>query len=357
MSQTPIDMWETLTTAGIITAQKPAELPSDSPWYVKLLVAFSAWLASLFVLLLIILTGFASSLMDNAYALTITGLALIVAAYTVLRQSDHVFATNFALCISFAGQVLVTLPILDHADKGLHWLLVVLAVFHLLLAIVMPNFIHRVFSSMLAGGYLSYAFGAPYQIFITGIIMVITVWLWLHEFRCPKHMATQRAISYGLTLTVILTTASRLFPETLYFNDGPESIFLWVILSPWLWWVGQALLGAAALYTVWHILDRLGHKLFAPYSIAALLGMLAIVIATMDTEGITVGVLVLLLGFANSNRVLMGLGTVAMLSYISYYYYLLEVSLLDKSQTLLIIGVILLAINFIQQKIAKVTHE
>ncbi len=61
----------------------------------------------------------------------------------------------------------------------------------------------------------------------------------------------------------------------------------------------------------------------------------------------TAGMVVMLLGFAGGNRVLLGLGIVSLLFYISSYYYLLDATLLAKAQILLIVGLVLLAVRWL----------
>jgi uncharacterized membrane protein len=51
---------------------------------------------------------------------------------------------------------------------------------------------------------------------------------------------------------------------------------------------------------------------------------------------------IMLLGFSASNRILLGLGIIALLFFVSSYYYLLDSTLLVKATTLLSVGVILL---------------
>ena len=57
--------------------------------------------------------------------------------------------------------------------------------------------------------------------------------------------------------------------------------------------------------------------------------------------------MIVVLGFANGNRVLTGLGITALLFYVSAYYYLLEETLLFKSGVLLATGIVLLATRWL----------
>jgi uncharacterized membrane protein len=59
---------------------------------------------------------------------------------------------------------------------------------------------------------------------------------------------------------------------------------------------------------------------------------------------------VLVIGFANGNRVLAGLGIIAMLGYLSHYYYSLQITLLEKSAVLACTGIALLAARVALQR-------
>jgi uncharacterized membrane protein len=48
------------------------------------------------------------------------------------------------------------------------------------------------------------------------------------------------------------------------------------------------------------------------------------------------------LGYANANRVLAGFGILALIGYLSYYYYSLQATLLEKSALLAAAGIALL---------------
>ena len=74
----------------------------------------------------------------------------------------------------------------------------------------------------------------------------------------------------------------------------------------------------------------------------ALAAALGLGVLSLQANGISIGLMIILLGFAGCNRVLLGLGVYALLLYVSAYYYFLDATLLEKSLTLLVIGVVLL---------------
>jgi len=175
------------------------------------------------------------------------------------------------------------------------------------------------------------------------VIMLLAAWLWLNEFRYPQHIRKSRAIGYGLVLALVFLKGSVLFGfetmDLLITRDRPD-----LGVRPWM---GEALAGAVTLYVVWQLLQRRGLAGFDRLAISALLGTLLICAVSVEARGITTGLVVMLLGFAGGNRVLLGLGVVSLLFYISSYYYLLDATLLAKAQTLLIVGLVLLSVRWL----------
>lgn len=340
----------TLLQAGLVQGYAPESDTLDSPWYIKLLLAISGWLAALFLL------GFLGAgfefVFRNAVASLMVGSIMIGSAFSLLRIPKNEFYEHAALAISLAGQALIVWAIFDNTNKEIGWL--VTSIFQLVLAIVMPNFVHRVFSSFFTAFCFSMALassGVPY--IASSVVMFAAAWLWLHEFSYPKHMRKQRAIGYGLVLALIQIKGTALFSfSTIGWHAAKADMNLWI--QPWL---GEVLAGAVTLYVVWHILTQLGHGLSEPITIVALIGTVILAMVSMEARGITVGMLILLLGFAGSNRVLIGLGIISLLFYISSYYYLLNATLLEKSQTLLIVGLVLLVTRWLMLRIAPAGKE
>jgi uncharacterized membrane protein len=115
--------------------------------------------------------------------------------------------------------------------------------------------------------------------------------------------------------------------------------------------MGEVFIGAVMFYVLWKLLQRYGQHLSGRVSITVLFSALLVCALSMKVHGLAVGMVVLLLGFSASNRVLMGLGIVAQLFYISSYYYLLEITLLNKSLSLLVVGLVLLAVRWLALRV------
>ena len=117
------------------------------------------------------------------------------------------------------------------------------------------------------------------------------------------------------------------------------------------------MIGAVTLYVVWSLLQHYGQPLKGRLSIAALSATLLICALSMNVQGVTVGMVIICCGFFCANRVLLGLGVVSLLFYISSYYYLLESTLLEKSLSLLGVGLVLLLVRWFIPKMLPVESE
>jgi uncharacterized membrane protein len=106
--------------------------------------------------------------------------------------------------------------------------------------------------------------------------------------------------------------------------------------------MGETLAAAALLGTLAVLVRRAGWVLSEPRAMLAIAAGAAICAASFKAPGIAAGLMIVLLAFANANRVLLGLGIAGLLFYVSAYYYLVETTLLAKAAVLAATGAILL---------------
>lgn len=345
--------WQQLLQAGLVTGDAPQSNELESPWYVNVILALSGWFAAFFFL------GFLSFMLvaiKGPIIYFILGSVAIVISYVLLNQNKrNVFVEHVALALSLAGQLLVGWALFDifkELDNPIVWLL--LAAFLTTLSILMPSFLHGVMSSLFAG--LSFAIGlsfahVPYL--AASILTALLVWIWLFEFHETSlfkrnNVKRKNAMGYGLVLAVVIVKGFDLFG--LDFRKAWADPETKLLLQPW---VGELLLGFVSLYLVWKLLQRLGYALHSTTAMSALFGTLVLTVVSMEASGITVGMAVLLLGFANSNKILMGLGISTLIFYISSYYYLLELTLMEKSQIMLGVGLVLLVIRWVMKRMTQ----
>ncbi|MEZ4601198.1 MAG: DUF4401 domain-containing protein [Syntrophotaleaceae bacterium] len=350
MSGSNEQLWFRLVEAGVVRGTPPEKTDSESPWYVKLLLAFSGWLAALFFL------GFFSVglqfVLDSSLLASVAGGLLIGGAFAVLRTPKNEFLEHLSLAVSLAGQGLVVFALVKAADGNEEIVWILLALLQALLAFVMPSFVHRVFSSLVA----AVAFGMAltswgWSQLVGGLVMFPAAVCWLDEFRNPRWMERRRAFGYGLVLALILLKGTAIFGYEMTGWHVREARFS---AGPWL---GELLTGVVVLFVVGRLLHRHGHRISEPVSIFALSGTLLFCIVSMKAQGLSVGLVVLLLGFAGSNRVLQGLGILSLLFYISTYYYLLDATLLIKSLNLLVVGLVLLLLRWLMSLLLPMAKE
>ncbi len=342
MMQHSHELWDKLKAADLVSCDAPKPKELESPWYVKVLLGFSGWIASFFLLGFLGL-GF-DIFSDNSLMMNSVGLMMVGGSYVLLQLPKNEFIEHMALAGSLAGQLLIIIALFDLVNNKDDTAWFLFALIQAALTYFMPNLLHRFFSSFAAAFCMSLAL-APYGLghIYTSLMMLGVVWLWLHEFSYPQHIRKIRTIAYGVTIALIQLKGSFLFGSAaLGFQSIRKHNEIWA--QPW---VGEVLAGAVLFYLVWQLLKRNGLNPTDQLGIFALFSSMLVTAVSFEAHGIVVGIMIILLGFSVSNLVLQGLGIISLLLYISAYYYLLQTTLLDKSQTLLLLGVALLVIRWL----------
>lgn len=351
------ELWERLRQFNIVDGPRPGLLITLTPWYVKLVLAISGWVAALF--LIAFTASIFNELFKSALASFAFGTALLLLAYCALRDSGE-FVSHAGFALSLAGQVFVVFA----AARVLNEQVAPIALFTGLLAVVlffvMNGFLHRVYSALTAciALYLAVNFShldklasdshSVQHAILLALYAFLAAWSWLNEFRHPLRYPWTHALSWGVSLAVIgIGTFASFTGETLLGRHvlGTSS------LSGWL---SQALLGIVLIWTVACILKR--QSVSNPkIRLACLGGAIAISFLSFTASGIVIGVLFILLAQQQQNRTLLGLGCIALGVYVVRYYYLLDQSLAYKSGVLLISGIVCLIIRQFVKRIATLS--
>jgi len=337
------ELWSKLASAGLTVGDMPETEEAYTPWYVRVMLGIAGWIGAGF-LFGFVGVGFAFVIQSETASITV-GLMVIAAAYAVFRAPlRNDFTSMFALAVSFAGQALVIFGVFrffgGHMTSGMPW--ATIAAIEAVLAVAMPNFIHRAASAYVAGLAFAYACEASGTHVVAGAVVAGAVAIvWLNEASLGKLNTVVTPIGYGITLSFVQIEGAALFDHSMIMMFGSRSV-------PGAWpWVGEALVVANLLVSVWVLLKRAGWTLPEPRTVRSLLAAAVIGAASFKAPGIAGGLMITLLGFANGNRVLVGLGIAALLFYVSGYYYLLDATLLVKSGVLLATGVVLLAARWL----------
>lgn len=333
---------ERLAQAGIVVGEGEATLTLETPWFVRALQAFSGWLAAVFLLGFIAMG--AVFILDSSAAAATLGLVMIGAAYAALRMAPGDFLEHLALAASLAGQLLMAWAVgdaLGDMSAGLWWSLLVL---QSTLALAMPSLTHRTFSAIAASValYLALAEGVSTPSLAGGLVLLALTGLWLNEFRWPERMRAMQALGYGLLLGLLVIQTMERFGQSLLIGRYHYGTGLaW--LEPW---AGDVLGMLALLLLLRHVFQHHGGAIVPGARAAAYGAVILLMLLSLQAHGLSQGAVVIALGFAIGNRLVMGFGGLLLLLSITSYYYWLDVTLLTKAMTLAAMGVALLAIRW-----------
>ncbi|MGQ0658384.1 MAG: DUF4401 domain-containing protein [Chromatiales bacterium] len=338
-------LWQRLQAAGLVTGDIPPAHAHASPWYVRAMLGVSGWIGALFLLGFV---GFGLDIFDNEMVAAVVGAGCCAAAAVIFRSGrHHDFASQFGLAVSLAGQVLFVHGVSEWLHGPEPRVFLIIAAFEVALVIFLPNALHRMWSTWAAVIALYFALVdiGVYGI-LGGVVAVAMALLWLNEFRWGAYGRWLRPVAYGLTLSLIQLDGTPFLHRwwMFWYAQSTPPVFLSVTR-----WVSIGLLGTVLLYTVWMLLQREGTDLRSRSGRTALLGALLAVLLSFYAPGLAIALLIIVLGFANGNRVVLGLGLLSLGSYLSWYYYSLQITLLNKSLVLVVTGAVLILLRYLLQ--------
>jgi hypothetical protein len=332
-------LWKSLLEAGLVHSAEAPPTRLESPWYVRLMLGGAGWLAALFML------GFVAAattwVMETPAASVVVGVGLMVACWWLhARIRDNDFISQLGLACSFCGQALFLFGLFEllqlQFEDMFPWLLITLM--QATLAWVMPSSFHRLISTVGAGGALVVLlFHARLLALAAPLLLALGAWLWLRHWYWPGQVSRCRPIAYGLSIATVGLS---------YLNMGlqpawePGVEVLGQQLVPL--WSSEWLVGLVFLGLVWALLRRNGLAPAGGKGLLVLGCSVLLALASIRAPGISMGLSILLLGFANGTRLLVGLGIMALLAYGGFYYYQLDISLMAKSGWLALTGLVLL---------------
>ncbi|UTA80661.1 DUF4401 domain-containing protein [Halomonas sp. XH26] len=343
MNQPMNTLKQRLTQAGIALNEPSSTAPLESPWFVRVLQAFSGWLAALFLL------GFIATavvfVLESSVASLVVGSLLIGGAFALLRAARSDVLEHMALAFSLAGQLLVAWPAVEMwgISASLWWVLLAL---QCALALIMPSQVHRSMSAFLASLALTMALAvnglAPVAI---GLVVLVLTLLWLNECRWPGRIGAVQAWGAGLLVGLLVLQGQAYSNQLAWLYDSGAQWF-----GPWLAsWLSTALVALALVCVILQAFRQ--HSQPAIAQRLAIYGAVALVaVVSVYMPGLGAGVTLLLLGFTIGHRVLMGSGILLLLMAASSYYYWLDVTLLMKSLMLLAMGALLLSIRWLLKR-------
>ena len=338
-------VWMTLSQSGLVSGARPEGLSISTPWYIKTLLAVSAWLAAvfLFAFLAVLFNG----LLDSVLADTLIGSVFILIAYHVLKSEQSDFVEHLGLAFSIAGQILLIMAMLQLGSNADHIKWLIALGLNVFLIFLIPNFVHRVLSSFLACICLAGCL-AQYGLFsmCLPVILFICAWCWIHEFKNAKWYRYVTALGYGSLLSLLLIETNTFFQSGLFYWGHQVA----VNQLGHFYYLNAMLTGAVVIYSSLMIINKY-QSLMMKSSCYILAFVLVLSGITWSINGMHTSMVVLALGLATTHRILIGLGSLCLLFSISHYYYSLDTTLLMKALSLAILGGVLLGIRWCLPKL------
>lgn len=356
MSQT---LWQQLQKQGLVSGDEPVVENDNSPWYVRTMLAIAGWFGALFLL------GAVFSViglwLESAFTAGVLGLVSCLVAVLIYRMPKlNDFMAQFAFAISLVGQSLLVFSILseleafegrDSLSERFHLLSIVTVFLQTLLFFMISNYLHRTWSALLVAVSLMYLMNIyGFYPFTLSILLAAGIALWLQEFNWVTLGNKLTAPAYALVFVSLFLLCCDIFygSQPYFLRDIFGVKEMPSVMTQKLFHLSQ---GGVLVGLVLVLLRRLGTSWFTGAGIAAILLSVLVAGIGLYVPGLTIGIALVLIGFSHSNRVLTGLGLVTVVVFVFQFYYLLDLTLLEKSGLLVVSGLILLLVRYLMSNL------
>ncbi len=334
-------LWLRLQQQNIISTDTPLSEDNSTPWYIKTMQGIAGWFAALFML------GFSAAIFDwifsydNEMFLIIIGLSCSVSAFLIFRYKQQVaFLEQFALATSLCGQFMVCWGLFDILSMKESSAFLSIALYQGALALLMPNFLHRVMSCWFAMIALFWSFNLNGIYGLdSAIASCLLTLIWTQDRLLYRYRSVLLPIGFGFALSLIQLSAHALFQDEFFRYYQQKSSGFIQQYSPY---IGHLFIALSCLFLLKQILKEQHLSITSKQGILALSGLLILLISSFPVTGASSALLILIIGFFRQHITLVALGIASLLSFLSWYYYNLSETLLVKSIYLLSIAALLL---------------
>ena len=332
-------LFDSMHRDGHIASPTPPDIvfaESSNPWYTRVLMGFMGWLGGLFVL------GFfgaiIASFFNNGVMMMFVAIGLFAGSFAMYRAMPNSdFGTQFALAASICAQVVGTFAVAklvgyNGSNDGIAWFVGLMQV---ALVIAMQNGLHRLLSTMFAVA--AFFIAAQKGLLVPALdALLVILLIVLARMESTLVVSGQRQlvdpVINGVSIALLLRGAAHV---------------TFVGQTPWLPFALQAAVVFAAALTVWTALNTA--RLPMVTRSAAVLGAIVYGAVTWRAPGLIAAVLVLLVAFASGRRALTAFSLVALVAYLSTYYYQMQLTLATKSMVLALSGASLLVMWWVHR--------
>ncbi len=336
-----LSQWHKLKVAGVVSGDMP-EQPQQTAstlWYVRALQGFAGWLAALFLI------GFlgigVAGLFEHGLALMLLGITINVSSYVFFKtRPESDFFEQLVLVFSLTGQFLFAFGLFEVFGFKERQLLVWIGLYQLVLMWFINHYLHRFLSTWFAVIALFWGFDVLiYSGLGSALVAALFVWLWLDKTGWQAEQEFYEPIGYALAFSLLqLNAQSQLWLGGVFYYRQAEVSWLMQNAD----WISAGLNSLVLMYFVYRMVQEQRVKLSSTAGKLIVLAAVIMLFSALPVIGLSSALLVLLVGFARRNRLLMVLGGLAMIGFVSWYYYSLEITLLFKSIILMVAGLVLL---------------
>ena len=335
------------------------ESEEHTPWFINILFGFSGIFASLLFIGFLTLILFETEIFDSIIGVLVTGGILSAIGWSLfynahLRHSP--FWNSLAFAITIAGQGYIAFALLtNEIEQPVN--VVTLLFIQLFMTIVMPNFIYRLLSAMVALGCVIYLLNFYHLPELSlGLLALMTAVANLQRYSILQRISVKwRLAAFDISKALSYASALMLLSISVYFiaaeyrgsPDNFDSLDNYGDTFSYNYYLAQGLLTLASLYAALLILKRYQVKLLSAAGFIIVFAIAILGIMSIYVSGLLTTSLIIVIAVANSQRVLLGLGITALVGYIFWYYYQLDTSLLVKSASMLSIGIGLLLMRWL----------
>ncbi|MEH8019053.1 DUF4401 domain-containing protein [Rheinheimera muenzenbergensis] len=330
-----------LQQADIITADTAQQLTqASSPWWLQLLLAFAAWIASILIISSFI--GPLLALADNNAGRLIAAAILLIAAIWLATKPQE-FMQQMSVAIALAGQGLLVYAVYHLFDRHDELARYACALSSFLLLCSPLNQLHQRVSLLIAYScLLSLIHSAPAIAVVSSALAAAAVYLWCNRPRWAG-LTHARRIKSLLEVSTLTALGLTLFGQCLLLIDSSN-------------WLDDKLATARSLHSALGSIIListvfwLSRQATVPSRLALLSITSLLCFLLYPASGMLVSTALMLACFYGCNYRWYALCLLSMLCAISQFYYSLELNLLYKSGLLALSGLLVLAAWLLLQR-------
>lgn len=318
---------------------------SSQPWFISGIIGISAWISA--VLIIMFIGSVSIDLFSSSSALIVIGLLLCAGSIAVHNIPErNIFMSQFSLAFLIAGEILCIAGFFN-LDGSESFKIFLLIVFELLILWILSNSFHRLISTAVIAVslyFLSEKLGLKdFTHIITLLLAFIFIRLWEKKAEIMtsplKNCFTPVVFGLAISLTCIFTLPlyNKAEFEFMYGNWIFSSISLIIVL----------------IFTANGILET-DVKASKKNKTIILFLLFLIMLTAVKSPGIVASFLFLTAAFRFRSIILFTIANISLVFFIIFFYYNLNITLLEKSVILISSGIALLISRKLLSKLSGV---